>query len=370
MIRMEETLLKTITTPVGAEVVLDGRTYVNFGGASYLGLSGKPELLDAGVRALRKSGAGAQFARHYHVATPSHRDVEIAAAEFFGTEGAIYLSGGYYFGHVSMAAKRNTHTVAFFDDWCHFSLRDGITTSGLPSHSFRHLDVDDFRKKLKDHMGPRDRPLVVTDGMYSTFGEIAPLAQLAEAVAPYRGLLLVDESHSFGVLGESGRGAYEHHGLPLSSVLFGGSTGKGLGVLGGIIPASLDDVAAFRATPVARGASAGMPASAAMCAASLRYIRSHPQLLSRLRHNVSYLKGELRKLGLEVGDTVAPVVAFVIGSAASMQSLREKLFSEGISILYSTYIGAGAEGVLRCGIFADHTKEHLDRLVEALRRSL
>jgi len=152
--------------------------------------------------------------------------------------------------------------------------------------------------------------------------------------------------------------------------VIGGSTGKAFGVLGGIIPASDEEVAAFRAAPASRGASVGQPAAAAMCARSLQYVREHPELLSRLRENVAYMKASLRKLGLEVGDSIAPVATFVSGSGQSMQALQERLMTEGIYVLHSTYIGAAAGGVIRCGIFADHTTQHIDRLSDALLRLL
>jgi glycine C-acetyltransferase/8-amino-7-oxononanoate synthase len=189
-------------------------------------------------------------------------------------------------------------------------------------------------------------------------------------MAPYDGRLLVDESHSFGVLGEAGRGAVEHHGVYGTCALVGGSTSKGLGVVGGIIPADDEIVARCRATPASRSASAGLPAAAAMCAASLQYVREHPELRMRLRANVAYMKSGLRKLGIDVADTVAPVASFVAGADRPMHTLQEQLMARGIYVLHSNYIGVSAAGAIRCGIFADHSTEHMDRLFDALRTLL
>jgi glycine C-acetyltransferase len=150
----------------------------------------------------------------------------------------------------------------------------------------------------------------------------------------------------------------------------GGSTCKALGVVGGVIPANEDEVTLFRATPAARGATAGLPAAAAMCAMSLNYVSEHPELLRRLRDNTSYLKSGLRKMGLAVGDSVAPIATFTSGPDEAMQALQERLMSEGIHVFHARYIGAGSAGVIRCGIFADHTSEHLDCLLDALGRLL
>ena len=359
-----------VQSPVGAEVTINGRHYVNFGGSSYLGLAGQQQIVEAGVAALRQSGCGYQYPRHHGVATPAHLDAERAAAQFFGTEAALYLAGGYYFGLIGVAALRDRCNTIFFDEWAHFSLREAICASQLPAQPYRHLDPEHLAEQLRLWVQPGQRPLVITDGMYSTFGEIAPLHALERATRPYDGLLLVDESHSLGVLGDFGRGACEHHGIAQDSVLMGGSTGKALGVLGGIIPSTHERVGACRRTNAGLGAAAGLPAAAAMCARSLAHVRENPQIRARLRENVAYLKGGLRSLGLNIPDTVAPVASFGQQGIRPLEAVRERLLASGIFVFHSTYIGAGSGGVIRCGIFADHRREHLDRLIDALRREL
>jgi 8-amino-7-oxononanoate synthase len=362
--------IRSVESPVGAEVMIDGRRYINFGGSSYLGLSTHKEIAEAGAAALRSSGSGYQFARETNLASRAHQEAESVAASFFQSPGALYLASGYFFGWVAVAALRKDFRAIFFDEWAHYSLREAIAASGLPTYTYRHLDAEDLEAKLKRHLRANEKPLVVTDGLYATFGEIAPLNLLAQAMMPYGGRLMVDESHSFGVLGETGRGAREHHHLPASIALVGGSTCKALGAVGGIIPASEEEIVAFRATPAARGASMGLPASAAMCAMAIRHVHEHPELLRRLRENTAYLKSSLRRMGLNVGDSIVPIVAFTAGSDESMQALQQRLMSEGIHVFHAKYIGAGSAGVIRCGVFADHTLEHIDRLVETLSRLL
>jgi 8-amino-7-oxononanoate synthase len=361
---------RTLESPVGAEIVIDGNRYINFGGSAYLGLSGNRQIHEAGFAALRQCGSGSPVPRDQGVATGAHQEAEAAAAAFFGTPAALYIAHGYYFGLVTIRALRESYSAIFFDELAHYSLREAIAACGLRSYSYRHLDAADLAAALRRELGANDTPLVVTDGMFPTFGEIAPLGELARAVEPYAGRLLVDESHSFGVLGPLGRGAGEHHGVRAPSILTGGSLGKAFGTCGGIVPASAEEVAAFRLTPTARGASIGLPAAAAMCASSLRYVREHPELLQRLRANVVRVKSGLRRLGLQVNDSIAPVAAFVTGPGKSMAALRQELMAEGIFVYHTNYVGAGPGGVIRCGIFADHTDEHIERLLEALQRLL
>ena len=259
------------------------------------------------------------------IATRAHQDVEAEAAAFFNSEAALYVAGGYYFGLIAISAVSHEFGAIFFDELAHHALREGIVASGLSNWAFRHLDPEDLEGQLKRHLPANAKPLVVTDGMFSTFGEIAPLQDFAHVMASYDGTLLVDESHSFGVLGTLGRGAGEHHDISAASILMGGSTSKALGVMGGIIPASANHVAAYRSTPAGRGAAAGLPAAAAMCSASLKFVRQHPELLQRLRANIAYLKSGLREIGLPVADNLAPVATFQTESQQSMQSLQELL---------------------------------------------
>lgn len=356
-----------LQSPVGAEIVIDGARYINFAGSSYLGLSGVREILERGAEVLRATGAGYQLSRHFGLVSPALLEVETEGGVFFGSEAACYLTTGYLLGFALIEAVRARFSSIYFDELAHYGLRDAIAGSGLKCHPYRHLDVAHLQELLKRHARGSERALIATDGMYSTFGEIAPLDELARIAAAYSARLLVDESHSFGVLGARGRGASEHHGILSAAPLIGGSLSKGFGVVGALIPATTTEVAALRLTAVSRGAAVGLPAAAAMGAASLRYAREHPELLQRLRANTSYLKRGLRRLGLEVGDSVAPVAAFRLPSHAAMRSLQQQLFADGLYVLLSDYIGAG-EGVLRCGIFADHTRAHLDQLLDALAR--
>src|SRR5262249_10204026 len=214
-------------------------------------------------------------------------------AHFFGSESACFLASGYHFGFASLAVLRHRFSVIFFDEQAHYCLREAIAASGVPSYPFRHLQPGHLEELCRSYCGAGSAPLVATDGMYSTLGEIAPLAELAQVVQPYEGRLLVDESHSFGVLGAGGRGASEHHGLAAPAVFVGGSLSKAFGAAGALIPATREEVSALLKSAVSRGAGVGLPACAAMCAESLRYVRAHPERLQQLRQNTAYLKTRL-----------------------------------------------------------------------------
>lgn len=356
-----------IDSAVGAEIVVDGRPYVNFGGSSYLGLSGLPEITEAGVAALRQWGAGAPMPANHQATPPVYAEAEGEAARFFGSEAAVLSGGGYVFGLMALTGLRREGEVIFYDELCHFSLRDGIAATGVVAVPYHHLDAEDLKRSLSERLRRGEWPLVVTDGLYSSRGAIAPLAELAEAIAPYEGRLLVDESHSFGVLGATGRGALEQHGLAPDRVVRGGSLGKAFGVSAGVIPATDGEAASLRSTGVGRGATPGIPAAAAMAAASLRHVREHPDRLERLRRNTAQLKAGLNGLGLAAGDSIAPIASFSLGSEAANLALKARLLEAGIFVYRTTYIGAAPGGLIRCAAYADHRAEHIDRLVETLR---
>ena len=363
-------MLRRIESPIGAHLTVDGQSLLNFGGTCYLGLGGEPALLAAGEQALRSHGATGTIPRHYGFAEPANLDAEAAALNYFDVEAAMYFATGYLFGLISMAGLAARFDVAILDESAHYNLRDGALAAGKPVRTFRHLDTDDLARVLESTRAAGLRPLVATDGMFPTFGTVPALADYARLLAPQAGWMLVDESHSFGVLGANGRGATEHHDVVGPRVIAGGSLGKAFGSYGGIAIGSSEVIAELWKSPAARGAATGMTCGAAMAAASMRLLREHPERLARLRSNARHLKAGIRQLGLEVDDSDSPVATFVTGTAARMQALQAQLQAEGIYVMYSTYIGAGPEGALRCAAFADHEPQHIDRLLESLKRLL
>ena len=363
-------MMQQIDSPSGAHMVVDGRTILNFGGCCYLGLSSEPELLEAAQFALRDQGPMGQLPRHYGFALGANLDAEAAAAQFFGTDVAMYFSAGYLFGLIALVGLVQMYDAIFIDEKAHYSLRDGAAASGKPIYEFKHRDDADLALVMKKNLQSGQIPLVATDGMFPTFGSIPPLGSYMRLLDPHAGWLIVDESHSFGIIGPTGRGAVEEYGLPRQRVVAGGSMGKAFCAFGGIAVGTKTAIDAMWKSPAARGAATGMSCGAAMTAASIRYVEQHPELLKKLRENTGRLKAGIRTMGIEIENTDAPVVTFAKGSAAEMIHLQQQLFDEGILVFYSTYVGAGPNGVIRCAVFADHTPEDIDRLLATFSRNL
>jgi len=196
---------------------------------------------------------------------------------------------------------------------------------------------------------------------------VPPLAEYAAALAPYDGRILIDESHAFGTVGAQGRGAGEYCGVE-SLAATGSTLSKAYCAQGAFVGCSSATAARLRWLPQVRGACAGSPLSAAAATASLQYVAKHPELRTQLRTLSDYLRARLRGIGLEAMASPAPIVAFRLSTRQEMLGLQRRLFSEGLHIQYSTYIGAGPEGTLRCAVFADHTRSDIDLLLESLAR--
>lgn len=363
-------MIERLNTPSGAEIAIAGRMFVNFGGCCYLGLSRESSLSSAGIKALREQGPLGYLPRHYGFALGANLDVEATARTYFAAEATMYFATGYLFGLIAMAGLSGEYDVAILDENAHYNLRDGALAAGKPVIFFKHRDVDDLARAIGQQTSSGARALVATDGMFPTFGAIPPLKEYWDLVRKHKAWLLVDESHSFGVLGPNGRGALEREGIEGETVIAGGSLGKAFCAYGGLAVGSRRVIDMLWTAPAARGAASGMSSGAAMADASMRWLRQHPGQLHKLKENTLNLKAQLRALGLSLEEHEAPIATFVAGSAEQMKALQADLYAEGIYVIYSNYVGAGSEGAIRCAIFADHHQHHFERLVSALKARL
>lgn len=362
--------LRRVESTSGAQVVVDGQPLLSFGGSGYLGLGGNLEIIEAGVKALRLYGAHSQLPRSAGYSLVANLDAEEAARQFFDVDGAMFFATGYMFGLIGVSGLAPSCDAIFLDESAHYSLRDACLASGVPVHEFRHCDATDLALVIARELGDAGRPLVVTDGMFPTWGSIPPLKAYADLLVPRDGWLVVDESHAFGCVGPRGRGAVELAGIARDRVLAGGSMAKAIGGHGGLAIGSAALIEQLWKTPAARGAALGCSAGAAMTAAGLRHVQGNPGLLERLRHNVRLLRQGLRALGLQPVEHEGPLAAFKYGSAADMARIQRALADRGILIAYSTYVGAGPDGMLRIAAFADHTDADIERLLVELRSLL
>jgi 8-amino-7-oxononanoate synthase len=369
-------------SPPGAVTRIDGGEFLYFGGTSYLGLSGRSEVIEAAQEALSRFGIHTATSRTGYGNSPLTLEVEHRAAEFFGMEDSFYYASGYVGNHILISALADRADVVLADEFAHYSLAEASRLPGLPVISFRHCDCNDLRRKLQEHVPPGQRPLVLTDGVFSLTGAVAPIDRYVELMRGFlTATILVDDAHGFGTIGRDGRGTVEHLGLWGTTVNgdpaqdgFGlyvcGTLSKALGGFGGILPGSVALLNRVRETShYYEGTSAPMSAAAGATAKALEIVVREPQLRERLVGNARRLRSGLRSLGLTIDDWPTPIVGLSVGSSENMRRIHDELRSGGIIVPYfAAYSGSGAAGRLRIAVFATHTDEMIDRLIAELRR--
>lgn len=370
-------------SPPGAETSIDGRRYTYFAGTGYLGLQGNLDVIRAACTATRQFGIGSATSRTLVGNTPPLLDVEHRAAELFGTEDAFHFASGYMSPAVVLSLLTEQFDAVLVDQMAHHCLTDAAARLNRPVIPFAHCNVDDLASKLEAQAASSHKVVVMTDGVFSALGRLAPVAEYWQLLADHPGsMLLVDDAHGYGVLGQHGRGALEHAGLwseevnsrlPTGSdekpaLWTCGTLSKALGGFGGIVPGSTEAISVLKSdSPYGSAASAPAVPAAAASAEALRIVVEQPEVLEQLRKNVAQLRSGLRELGLDVEDSPAAVVALQLESADQMRQIQETLAERGIWIAYvPEYSGVGPEGLIRLAVFATHTTEMIDHLLGEL----
>ncbi len=262
--------------------------------------------------------------------------------------------------------------AAFLDEHAHYSLKDGVRAAGKPVFFYRHCDPSDLESRLAAHLPGGGRPLVVSDGIFPTFGRIAPLPDLLAAARARGGRLAVDDSHGAGVLGPSGRGTLEHFGLaPGPDLLPAATLSKAFGGHGGFLPAAASESERIRGCVPAYAGSTPIPTPiAAASAKGVELLAAHPEWRDGLRRNAVRLKSGLRALGLPLDDSPVPIAAWSLSPSSAMVRVQDALMERGIALARLSYAGAPAGGVLRATVFSTHTAAQIDRLLDELKRLL
>jgi 8-amino-7-oxononanoate synthase len=285
-------------SPPGPEIRLGERTLLYFGGTAYHALQGHPELLDAAAVAMQRYGMGTATAGTWPIApSPVQRELELEAAAYFGTQDAVALASGYMTTWVALAGLEGRFERCFVDQNSHYAVLDALRLMGIEAVRYAHDDVDELasllRAELRGQASRTERPLIVSDGVFPTFGRVAQLGRLAELAAEFGGLLWVDDAHGVGVLGEHGRGSSELAGLEIGEHVFvGASLAKAIGAHGGIVPGPAEFCARIRER--SRLLSASMAISvpnAAAATAGLRILQREPGWRVELLENNALAQG-------------------------------------------------------------------------------
>jgi 7-keto-8-aminopelargonate synthetase-like enzyme len=353
----------------GPETVINGKRYLYFGGTGYYGFQTHPEIIKAAQKAVADFGTCSATSRNVFGTSPLYLEVEKKAREFFAMEDSIYLPSGYLINIACFQSLDQLHRfdAMFVDAGAHWSITDFMYALQKPVFSFAHVDADSLEKSLKTNLKPSQKPLVVSDGIFPMFGKIAPIPEYLKLIEAYDGCMWLDDCHALGVLGANGRGTYEHYGLQSPRLYFGGTLSKAVGAHGGIIPGSQEFVLPIRAGHIANGANASSSAAAAAGVKGMELMMAQPKLRQQLWQNARQLKAGLRKIGFEQDDSPVPIAAWTLKTSDEMDRVHAELMNRGIAIQRSRYVGAGPNGALRAVVFANHTCEQIDRLLNGVK---
>jgi len=362
--------LQTLHSATGPVVDLDGRRVLLLASNDYLGLATHPDVVQAAVRATQQFGAGSGAARLISGTLPPHQDLELALAQFKRTSAALTFGSGYLANLGTIPTLIGRGGLVLADRLSHASLLDGCKLSGADLRVYRHGDVEHLQSLLARRARGR-RTLIVTDGLFSMDGDLAPLPDLAELAQRYEADLYVDDAHGTGVMGATGRGTLEHFGLESCIPFHMGTLGKALGSSGAYVagPATLIDylVNTSRAFIFT---TAPPPASAAAAVAALRVLQREPVRRNRLWANRKRLAAGLKDLGFRLTDSVSPIMPILVGDAEKAVAFAEQLLAEGV---YAPAIRPPtvpeSTSRIRVTITSEHTLAHIEQSLGAFERA-
>jgi glycine C-acetyltransferase len=366
--------LRVMSSAQGPIVTVDGREAVSLASNDYLGLTHHPRLREAALEALREFGVGSGAVRTIAGTMTLHEDLERALAAFKGTEAVLTFQSGFTANTGVIPTITGESDLIVSDALNHASIIDGMRLSKAPRKVFPHGDVDALRAILAEARtqgGPDGRPhrliLVVSDGVFSMDGDIAPLPAIVEAAEAYDAAVMVDDAHASGVLGRNGRGTVDHFGLHGRVAIQVGTLSKAVGVLGGYVAGSQDlrDMLIQRARPFLFSTS-HPPAVAAACLAAIRVLEEEPELIERLWRNTRRFKAELVRLGFDTGASQTPITPVMMGDSATAGRFSERLLEGGVfaqPVVFPTVPLDKAR--IRTIVTAAHSDEMLDRALTA-----
>jgi glycine C-acetyltransferase len=362
--------LHILESECAPEAKVDGREVINLASNNYLGLATHPRLREAALEATRLYGVGSGAVRTISGTMSLHMELERRIAEFKQVEACVVFQSGFAAnaGTVSAILGPDDHIIS--DELNHASIIDGCRLSKAKIHVFRHKDAAAAEGILARLAGQPGRKLLITDGVFSMDGDIAPLPALVEAAEKFGAIMMIDDAHSSGVLGRNGRGTVDHYGLHGRVDIQVGTLSKAVGVLGGYVCGSraLIEYLYHRARPFLFSTS-HPPAVAASAAAAFDVLEAEPERIERLWENTRYFKRGLAAAGFDTGMSETPITPVMAGSAARAHRFSRALFEHGVlatGIGYPTVPEGKAR--VRTIVTATHTLEQLDRALGVFRR--
>ena len=358
-------ILETEQLPVAR---FDGREVINLSSNNYLGLATHPRLKQRAIEAVEKYGVGSGAVRTIAGTMSLHMALEGKIASFKDVEASVVFQSGFTANAGTVQAILTRDDVIISDELNHASIIDGCRLSRAEIKVFPHKDVEACEKVLQSLSSHKGYKLLITDGVFSMDGDIAPLPQLVELAEKYGCIMMIDDAHASGVLGRNGRGTVDHYQLHGRVDIQVGTLSKAIGALGGYVCSTRDTIEYLyhRARPFLFSTS-HPPSVAASCIAAFEVLDEEPELVERLWANTRFFKGGLQKLGFNTGQSETPITPVIVGDAALAHQFSRELFEAGVfaqGIGYPTVAQGRAR--IRTIVTATHTEDELNRALEVM----
>ena len=362
--------IRTLGSPQGAWLTVDGKRVLNFCSNNYLGLANDPRLVAAAISALQKYGVGPGAVRSIAGTMEIHLELERRIAKFKGVESAIALQSGFAANLAAIPALVAKEDVLFTDELNHASIIDGCRLSSARIVKFLHANAADLERVIKENAGTYRRALCITDGVFSMDGDIAPLDEIYEVTNRHDVMLAVDDAHGEGVIGRNGRGIVDHFNLHGKVDLEIGTFSKAFGVMGGVCAGSAPVIDWIRQ----RGrpflfSSAATPADTAACIAAVEILETSSELVDQLWDNARYFKTAMKDMGFDTGVSTTPITPVMLGEASTAQQFSRELFEESVFAMplgFPTVPKGKAR--IRVMISAAHNRQDLDQGLAAFHK--
>lgn len=357
--------IRTLEGPQGAWVTINGESMLNFCSNNYLGLADDLRLKEAAVKAIEEYGVGPGAVRSIAGTMALHRDLEAALAKFKKVPAVISFQSGFTANLAVIAALVGKGDTIYSDSLNHASIIDGCRLSRAEIKVYEHCNMNSLEERLREPT--TGRKLIITDGVFSMDGDLAPLPAIVELAEKYGAMTMVDDAHGEGVLGSNGRGIVDHFALHGRVDVEVGTLSKALGVVGGFVAGSkeLIEYLSQRGRPFLFS-SAVTPADVAACIAAVRILDSDDELVNKLWDNARYFKQHMQELGFDIGKSETPITPVMIGEAAKAAEFSHQLFERKVfaqSIGFPTVPRGKAR--IRVMVSASHSKKDLDYGIES-----
>lgn len=354
-----------------AKTVVDfqGSSYLFFGGTNYLGLGYHHDIVMALQEGLIRWGVNTAGSRPTTAGAKIHFDLEKKLSEFLGCESVITTCSGYLTDLLMVQSIAEDFDICVMDERTHVSVRDAVNSNSLKVEFFKHRDSNDLEKQLKKQKKAGKKVLICSDAIFPSSGLLAPLDQYDKLASKHEAMILTNDAHGIGVLGKTGRGSLEHHGIGFDNIFLNGSMSKALGCFGGFSAGQrpLEELIRKRSN-VFVGATPLPPAFGVAAITAINIILKDKSLRSKLRENTKLMRNGLKKIGAEFEEAPTPRVAFSFGSRSANLEIHKELMAERILIPYNYYPGGPEDGCFRMIVTARHTDNQISEALQVLEK--